>query len=139
MTTMTGVYLAYLTIGTGLILWVGRTLLKYGRILIVGQDQRRVESVEPVSHLLVVGFYLVTLGVLSLLLKSRVHITGVQPAVELLSEKIGLVLLLLGGMHFCLMIVFSVLRREVLDEELAGRETAISELAAKRAGKVDVD
>jgi hypothetical protein len=37
-----------------------------------------------------------------------------RTAIELLSTKIGLVLLVLGGMHFMNMIVFSRLRRRAL-------------------------
>ena len=39
-----------------------------------------------------------------------------QTAIELLSTKIGLVLLVLGGMHFMNMLVFSRLRRRALRE-----------------------
>ncbi len=63
-----------------------------------------------------VGFYLINIGYVTLALKFSHMPVDMQTAVELLSTKIGLVLLVLGGMHFMNMIVFSRLRRRAMRE-----------------------
>lgn len=62
------------------------------------------------NHMLVVGFYLVNLGYVSLALKLGYEVTDPRQAIEALSWKIGLVLVVLGGMHFFNLYVFSRIR-----------------------------
>jgi len=64
-----------------------------------------------VNHLLVVGFYLINIGFVSLALKTAEVISTSRSAIELLSDKMGMVLLILGGMHFFNLYVFSRIRR----------------------------
>jgi hypothetical protein len=69
---------------------------------------------DSVNHLLVVGFYLVNIGYVSLALKYGAKAIDAQSALETLSTKVGLVLLVLGGMHFFNLYLFSKLRRRAL-------------------------
>jgi hypothetical protein len=69
---------------------------------------------DSVNHLLVVGFYLINIGYDALALKYGAKPVDLQTAIEFFSTKIGLVLLVLGGMHFFNMYVFSRLRRSAL-------------------------
>jgi hypothetical protein len=64
-----------------------------------------------VNHLLVVGFYLMNIGFVTLALRYGVAATDAQQALEHLSTKVGLVLLVLGVMHFLNLAIFSALRR----------------------------
>jgi len=63
-----------------------------------------------IFHLLVVGFYLINIGFVTLALKSDAVVTTSRAAIELLSDKLGFVLLALGGMHFFNLFVFSRIR-----------------------------
>jgi len=93
-------YIAYLTISIALTVWVARTLSKNGRIFLVksfAEDDRLADSV---NHLLVVGFYLINMGYVTLALKLGDKPATTQGAIEFLSTKVGLVLLVLGAMHF---------------------------------------
>jgi hypothetical protein len=69
------------------------------------------ELADSVNHLLVVGFYLINIGFVSLALKTAATIDTSRAAIELLSDKMGMVLLILGGMHFFNLYVFSRIRR----------------------------
>jgi len=69
------------------------------------------ESADAVNHLLVVGFYLINIGFVSLALKTAAVIDTSRAAIELLSDKMGMVLLILGAMHFFNLYVFSRIRR----------------------------
>jgi len=55
----------------------------------------------------------------SLMLRSRESVGTSEGAVEALSWKIGLVLLVLGGMHFTNMIVLAKCRRRAVDDNRA--------------------
>jgi len=104
------VYAAYAIISVSLTVWIARTLFKNGAVFLeeVFADQPRMA--EAVNRLLVVGFYLLNLGYASLLLKSGGADSPVQ-AVEVLSSKLGLLLLSLGGMHFLNLFLFHRIRR----------------------------
>ena len=64
-----GAYLGYLIISIGLTVWVARTLSKNGRIFLVDSFLGNAELADSVNHLLVVGFYLINAGYVSLALK----------------------------------------------------------------------
>jgi hypothetical protein len=59
-----------------------------------------------------VGFYLVNIGFISFVLKTTEKIESVQVGFEILSGKMGSVLLALGVMHFFNLLVFSKMRRK---------------------------
>ena len=62
---------------------------------------------DSVNQLLVVGFYLINLGYISLMLKISDPVTDARQGIEALAAKMGLVLLVLGGMHFFNLFLFS--------------------------------
>jgi hypothetical protein len=104
-------YLLYLVISVALTVWVARTLFKNGRIFLVDVFRGNAELADSVNHLLVVGFYLINLGYVTLALRMGYEVASLQVSIEALSEKIGFVLLVLGGMHFFNLYVFSRMRR----------------------------
>jgi hypothetical protein len=104
-------YLLYLAISIALTVWVARTLFKNGRVFLVDVFHGNESLADSVNHLLVVGFYLVNLGYVSLALKLGYDVATTREAIEALSWKIGLVLLVLGGMHFFNLYIFSRMRR----------------------------
>ena len=59
------------------------------------------------NQLLVVGFYLINLGYISLMLKISDPVTDARQGIEALASKMGLVLLVLGAMHFFNLFLFS--------------------------------
>ncbi len=104
-------YAAYIVISVLLTVWVARTLHKNGRVFLVevfGGDEALADSV---NHLLVVGFYLINFGYVTLALKIAGEVLNPQEAIEFLSFKIGLVLLVLGGMHFFNLLIFRRIHR----------------------------
>ena len=109
--TIVVTYLAYLCLSIALTVWVARTLHKRGAIFLVDAFQGNRELADSVNHLLVVGFYLVNIGFVSLALKTADIINTSRAAIELLSDKMGMVLLILGAMHFFNLYVFSSIRR----------------------------
>jgi hypothetical protein len=104
-------YLSYLSISIALTVWVAHTLHKNGRIFLVDVFRGNESLADSVNHLLVVGFYLINFGYVSLALKLGYDVTSVREGIEALSWKVGLVLVVLGGMHFFNLYVFSRIRR----------------------------
>ncbi|SKA80885.1 hypothetical protein SAMN02745166_00693 [Prosthecobacter debontii] len=104
-------YALYLILAITMTIWVARTLHKNGRIFLVECFQGNTELADSVNHLLVVGFYLINIGFVSLYLKTRETIDGAQGVFEVLSGKMGIVLLALGVMHFFNLLIFARLRK----------------------------
>jgi hypothetical protein len=104
-------YLAYLAISVALTVWVAKTLHKNGRIFLVDSFLGNEALADSVNHLLVVGFYLINIGFVTLALKYGDKAADAQTALETLSTKVGFVLVVLGVMHFLNLFVFSKLRR----------------------------
>ena len=107
-------YIAYLTISVALTVWVARTLHKNGRIFLVDSFHGNEQLADSINHLLLVGFYLINIGYVTLALKYGDKPVNLQEALETLSTKIGAVLLILGAMHFFNLYVFSKMRRRAL-------------------------
>jgi len=101
----------YVTISVLLTMWVARTLSKNGLVFLVEAFNNNRELASSVNHLLVVGFYLINIGYVTLALKYGDKPTNLQQSIEFLSTKVGLVLLVLGGMHFINLRVFSNMRK----------------------------
>lgn len=112
MNTIVTCYLIYITLSVALTIWVARTLHRNGRIFLVQAFHGNEQMADSVNHLLVVGFYLVNVGYITLALKYGDKPNTVQDAFEFLSTKIGLVLVVLGGMHFFNMFNFDKMRRK---------------------------
>ncbi len=111
MTIVVTTYMVYLAISIALTIWVAHTLHKNGRIFLVDVFHGNDALADSVNHLLVVGFYLINLGYVSLALKLGYAINNTQEGIEALSVKIGMVLIVLGGMHFFNLFVFSRMRK----------------------------
>jgi Na+/melibiose symporter-like transporter len=107
-------YAAYLIASVFVTVWVARTLHKNGRIFLVDSFLGNEKLADSVNHLLVVGFYLINIGYVTLALKYGERPVTLPEAIESFSTKIGLVLLVLGAMHFFNLFVFSRMRRRAL-------------------------
>lgn len=111
MTIAISTYLFYLAISIALTVWVGRTIYKNGRVFLIDVFHGNENLADSVNHLLVCGFYLIVLGYVSLALKLGYDITNAQEGMEALSLKVGMVLLVLGSMHFFNLFLFTRMRR----------------------------
>src|SRR5947209_5205624 len=106
-----GEYVAYLALSVALTIWVAATLSRNGRRFLIDVFKGDEGLADSVNHLLVVGFYLVNLGYVSLQLTLDTSPQGVPGLVEALAGKIGLVLVVLGILHFGNLAVFARLRQ----------------------------
>ncbi|MGW7097634.1 hypothetical protein [Streptomyces sp. NPDC054874] len=111
-------YVIYLLITVALTVWVARTLSRNGRIFLADVLHGNEKLADAVNHLLVVGFYLVNLGFVTLYLKNADGVANARELFEALSVKVGVVLLVLGVMHLGNVWVLSrIRRRSALERE----------------------
>lgn len=109
-------YVIYLLISIALTVWVARTLSRNGRIFIADVLHGNEKLADAVNHLLVVGFYLVNIGFVTLYLRSDAGIDTARGLFEALSVKLGVVLLVLGVMHLGNVWVLNKMRRRGIME-----------------------
>src|SRR5690348_11485337 len=114
MTPIVWTYIIYLTLSILLTVWVAKTLHKNGRIFLVDAFAGNEALADSINHLLVVGFYLVNIGYVALALKENTAPEDLRGIFETVSGKVGVVLLVLGAMHFLNLAVFSKMRRRAL-------------------------
>jgi hypothetical protein len=110
MTPLAWTYAAYLVASGIITVWVGQTLHHHGRTLLIDTCHGNTRLADAVNHLLLVGFYLVNLAFVTLTLKSGLPVVGVQDGLELLSQKLGLIMTVLGVWHFKNMLVCHCVR-----------------------------
>ena len=110
-------YAFYLTISILLTVWVARVLFKNGRIFLIDIFHGNQDLADSVSRLLVVDFYLINIGYMSLVLKENGLIQSTQVLIEVLSRKLGCIILILGGMHFLNLVIFFKLRNRARNEK----------------------
>jgi hypothetical protein len=111
MNVVVGSYVLYLAVSVALTVWVAHTLHKNGRIFLVDVFHGNEPLADSVNHLLVVGFYLINFGYVSLARKLGYDVHDAREGIEALSWKVGMVLVVLGAMHFFNLYIFSRMRR----------------------------
>lgn len=106
-------YGLYLGISLAMTIWVATTLSRNGEVFLIqcfGQDTTLARST---NHLLVVGFYLINIGFITLRLDGWDMDKAIVSLVPYVGSKIGLSVLVLGGMHFFNMLLISRYGRTV--------------------------
>src|SRR3954471_728902 len=107
-------YLAYMAVSLAVTIWVARTLHKNGRIFLVDAFHGNEKLADAVNHLLVVGFYLINVGYITLALKTTDALASLRQVIEVESYKIGVVLVILGIMHVCNILIFARMRNRAV-------------------------
>lgn len=109
-------YSLYLVITIALTIWVARTLFKNGKVFLIDIFHGNKELADSVNNLLLVGFYLINIGYAVYTLQVTGGIVNTQEVIEKLSLKIGLIILILGAMHFFNLYIFFTLRKKATQE-----------------------
>jgi hypothetical protein len=110
-------YTAYIGLSVALTWTVARSLYRNGKVFLISVFDGDQELAGSVNQLLVVGFYLINLGFVSFMLRTGDVVSTATGAVELLSRKMGLVLLVLGVMHLGNLTVLNRMRRRKLSSQ----------------------
>ena len=73
---------------------------------------------DSVNHLLVVGFYLINIGFILIYLQVGTKPKDVVEGIEYIATKLGVVLLVLGAMHFFNIFNFDRMRKMARGHEV---------------------
>lgn len=104
-------YSLYLPLTVVLTIWVARTLFTNGCIFLIDIFHGNEMLADSVNRLLLVGFYLINIGYAVYTMQIFKVIDSAQSLIEILSVKLGAIILILGGMHFFNLFVFFKLRK----------------------------
>jgi hypothetical protein len=110
-------YVVYLGASACLTIWVGSTLYRNGRVFLISVF-KEPGLADSVNHLLVVGFYLVNLGAAAILINAGGAPASFADMIQETVTRIGVVLLVLGTMHFFNMFILHLLRRPLRDRSM---------------------
>ena len=100
-------YAFYLAITVPVTVLVARRLRISGRVFLARGCKGNEELAGSISHLLSVGFYLLHVGLILLALRLGGHATSTINAMELLSTKVGAVLLVLAISNFAHLMLYA--------------------------------
>lgn len=104
-------YVVYLLLSLVLTIWVARTLSRTGHVFLVAVLRGDEALATAVNRLLVVGFYLIDLGFVTLFMRIGGTVVDARACFEALSIKIGTVLLVLGFFHLLNVYLLARVRR----------------------------
>ncbi len=107
-------YIVYIAISLILTFWVGGTLHKYGRTFLLGIFKKDEVLTDSINKLLLIGFYLLNFGYI--LYNTYTYQTVETPSkmIELLSTKIGAIVIVLGVIHIFNILVLLRMRRKAV-------------------------
>jgi hypothetical protein len=106
-------YLAYLLVSVGLTVVVGRVLSRSGRLFLLDALGGSDSAARGISNLIVVSFYLISLGFVALTMRTSGDSVTARQAIQLLATKIGEVLLLLAVLYLAGIVSLTRLRRRL--------------------------
>src|SRR2546430_407213 len=110
-------YFIYIGASVLLTIWVGRTLYRNGRPFLVSVFKEDGLA-DSVNRLLVIGFYLVNFGAAAILINTGGPPPTVADMLKQTVTRVGVVLLVLGFMHFNNLLVLHVIRRPLRQKPL---------------------
>jgi hypothetical protein len=118
-------YTAYIVISLTITIFVSRTLSKNGEVYLIDGFDGNEALAKSVNHMLVVGFYLFNIGFVLLRMQAVKGIDRVDELLLYLSANIGIVMLILGIVHFFNMLIIHRFRAAQLNRKRADAEAAI--------------
>ena len=109
-------YIIYLALTLVITIFVATTLFRNGKIFLIDIFHGNKELAQAVNNLLLVGFYLVNIGYAVYTMRIADEVSTARIMAELLSQRIGAIILILGAMHFGNMFIFFKLRKRAISD-----------------------
>ena len=101
-------YGLYLPITFYITILVGRTLHKTGKYFVCEMIRNNEAFATAVNNSLLIGYYLLNLGYVMIMLSGWESIPSFTAMIVTLCDRLGLILVTLGGMHFFNMFVLKI-------------------------------
>ncbi len=106
-------YLIYLLLMAVVTAGVGAVLYHHGEPFLIDVFAGDRKLARTINQLLLAGFYLTNFALVLLMLRTADRLTTALDAWHFVAERIGLVLIILGGMHFFNVAVLTGVRQRV--------------------------
>ena len=103
---VTSTQVIYLGLSVIMTVLVARSLKNNGRVFLLKSFKGDDLITDSINSLLVVGFYLINIGWILLWTNFGDKPDGIEVAFEFITTKVGVVLLILGCLHFINMRIF---------------------------------
>ncbi len=103
-------YLIYLSISGIITIYVGKDLHKNGYHLILNLF-KEIHLSKTINNILLMGYYLVNIGYIAITIQQFEAIPNTLEMMQALSQKIGIILLILGSLHINNIIVLNLLSK----------------------------
>ena len=100
-------YMVYLLVSLYITVWVGHQIFKQGEHFLMEIFRDNTSIVKPVNRILLTGYYLINIGYVFVLLIHKQHLQTFTDVLELLSSKLGIVILSLGIIHLFNLMTFA--------------------------------
>lgn len=104
-------YMIYLAMMVYIIVYVGKYFFINGRIFIISLFKNDVALADKVNRILLVAYYLFNIGYALLRLNNWKRINSVEMLIADLSVNLGLLILILGLMHYMNMFIIYFLSK----------------------------
>jgi hypothetical protein len=111
-------YLIYLLLMTAVTVGVGALLYHHGEPFLIDVFAGDRKLAQTINRLLLAGFYLTNFALVLLMLRSANRLVTPLDAGHFVAGRMGLVLIILGGMHFFNVAVLIGVRRRVAQQRL---------------------
>jgi hypothetical protein len=108
-------YFLYIPITCYITIYVGRICYFNGEVFIL-KIIPEIDTAKAVNKLLLIGYYLLNLGFTALTLSYWTKIVHWTQLIEVLSTKLGQIILLLGIMHFNNMFIIQFFAKKLLNK-----------------------
>jgi len=99
------VYAIYVAVAVGLTIWLARTLFRNGTVFLEDVFEGSPGLAQAVNHLLVVGFYMLSLGYALYILRGTGGMDAFD-ATQFLVNRLAVLLVSLAAIHFANVFVF---------------------------------
>jgi hypothetical protein len=99
------VYILYVAVAVGLTIWLARTLFRNGTVFLEDVFEGHEGLAASVNHLLVVGFYMLSLGYALYILRASGGMEAFE-ATQFLVNRLAVLLVSLAAIHFVNVFVF---------------------------------
>ena len=107
-------YVIYALVALGLTVGLAMTLHRHGKMFLMELFPGNVQVAKAINSMLVTGFFMLNLGYGFLISRTEASATAFE-ATESLIQKLGVLLVSLGAIHFVNMGVFWKIRRNLTE------------------------
>lgn len=104
-------YIIYLILSSSIVLWVGNACYKNGKVFISNYFIDQHETGYRINRLLRIAYYLLNIGLTFFCLYSIDNVQNLESMITEVSQLIGIILLIIGGLHFNNIIIISLLHK----------------------------